>query len=501
MRHYVGIDLGTSAVKVLVLREDGVVVAKSSEPYPLKHPAPGRSEQSVDDWWNALGRATRTALAEGGVTGATDVASVALSGQLNGLVLLDERFDPLEDVWIWLDLRSADLARELQREHGALFRRAVENPANPIYVGAKLAWLARERPDLHDRVRHVLLAKDVINLRLTGRIATDHSDASCTLLYALRDSDWDEDLLAIAHTSRDLLPPLYPSDEVIGHVTTEAARFTGLPVGTPVAAGAGDVAALAVGSGAVDVGTYAVTLGTAGHVVSIAEDVTEAGYDRIWQMRHPVPDRIIRLGLVMSGGLCLQWFARHFGGQGEPTPAVYEHLMSEAATSQPGANGVLFLPFLEGSATPFQDPSLTATFHGFRTAHGRSDATRAVIEGVAYNVRDCMDLLEEIGTPAIEVRLSEGGSRSPLWCQVIADVIRRPVVTLRERDSSALGAAILAMKAVSERTLTEVVDTLLGDIHDARFEPDAERAAVYDERYGAYRDLIRRLRDGSSTEP
>jgi len=491
MRHYVGIDLGTSAVKVLVLRDDGIVAAKASASYPLKHPAPGRSEQSVEDWWSALGTATREALA---TSGANHVAGVALSGQLNGLVMLDELLQPLDDAWIWLDLRSAEMARELERDHGALYRRAVENPANPIYVGAKLAWLARERPDLHARVRHVLLAKDVLNLRLTGVLATDHSDASCSLLYALRDSDWNDDLLHIAHTSRDVLPAIRPSDEVIGHITPEAARFTGLPVGTPVAAGAGDVAALAIGTGAVDVGTYAITLGTAGHVVNIASEVTDAGYNLIWQMRHSVPDRIIRLGLVMSGGLCLQWFAGHFAGVGEPTAHVYEGLLAEAAASQAGANGVLFLPFLEGAATPYQDPALTASFHGLRTAHSRGDAVRAVIEGVAYNVRDCMDLLEKLGTPATEVRLSEGGSRSPLWCQVIADVIQRPIVTLRERDSSALGAAILAMAAASARPLTEVIHALLGDIYDARFEPLPGRAGLYEERYDAYRDLVRRVR-------
>jgi xylulokinase len=224
--------------------------------------------------------------------------------------------------------------------------------------------------------------------------------------------------------------------------------------------------------------------------------VTPAAYDRIWQMRHPVPDRIIRLGLVMSGGLCLQWFARHFGGAGEATDEAFEGLLAEAAASPPGANGVLFLPFLEGAATPYQDSSLTATLHGLRTAHGRGDAVRAIIEGVAYNVRDCVELLEHLGTPATEVRLSEGGSRSPLWCQVIADVIQRPTVTLRERDSSALGAAILAFAAFSGRPLPELVNALLGDIRGDRFEPSRELEGRYDERYGAYRELVERVRGG-----
>ena len=487
----VGIDLGTSAVKVLVLRDDGATVAKTSAGYPLLHPAPGRTEQSVAAWWEALGAATRAAMAQ---VDPREVASVALSGQLNGLVLLDADRAPLGDAWIWLDQRAAALAATLERAHGDLYRRTVVNPANPIYVGVKLAWLAAEQPELAARVRHVLLAKDVLNLKLTGVLVTDHSDASCTLLYDVRRGDWDDELLAAARTPRDLLPPVHASDDVIGHVTAEAAAHTGLPAGIPVAAGAGDVAALAMGTGAIDVGTYAVTLGTAGHVITIADRVTDDGYDRIWQMRHPVPERVIRLGLVMSGGLCLQWFARHFAGaRHDPTPETYATLLGEAAASPPGAHGVAFLPFLEGAATPYQDPSLTASFLGFRTFHGRGDAVRAVLEGVAYNVRDSLELLEHVGTPAREVRLSEGGSQSALWSQILADVLQRPVVTLRERDSSALGAALLARQALSGRPLEEEAGRLLVGLLDRRFEPDAGLAGTYDEGYGGYREFVRRV--------
>jgi xylulokinase len=490
MSLFVGIDLGTSAVKVLVLRDDGTTVAKTSAAYPLKHPTRDRTEQSVGDWWNALGEACREAMNQ---ADPGDVESVALSGQLNGLVLLDEHLQPLDDAWIWLDLRAAELAAELERRHGALYRETVVNPANPIYVGTKLAWLRRERPDLADRVAHVLLAKDVMNLRLTGAVATDHSDASCTLLYDVRRGDWDPRLLHAAATRRELLPEIRPSEAVIGTVTDEAATHTGLPAGIPVAAGAGDVAALALGTGAIDVGTYAITLGTAGHVVSVARGVDDAGYDKIWQMRHPLPDRVIRLGLVMSGGLCLQWFAKTYASAGAaPSPADYESVLQRAAQAPAGSRGVTFLPFLEGAATPFQDPTMTAGFAGLRTHHGFADTARAVLEGVAYNVRDSVSLLESLGTPAASIRLSEGGSQSPLWSQILADVLQRPVVTLRERDSSALGAALLARHATRAGDLGEGVEAVLHGIEDRRYEPSADVAARYDEGYARYRRLATR---------
>jgi xylulokinase len=341
----------------------------------------------------------------------------------------------------------------------------------------------------------VALAKDALNLRLTGVLATDHSDASCTLLYDVRRGGWDPDLLDIAGTTPGQLPPLHASDAVIGHVTSAAAEHTGLPVGIPVAAGAGDVAALALGTGAVEVGTYAVTLGSAGHVVGIADRVADEGYDRIWQMRHPLPELVIRLGLVMTGGLCLQWLARSLAPTGsEPDDAAYGRLLGAAAASLAGARGVTFLPFLEGAATPYQDPGLTATFTGLRTHHGLGDAVRAVLEGVAYNVRDCLTLLEDLGGPADRVRLSEGGSRSPLWSQVIADVLQKPVVTLRERDSSALGAALLARATRAPGALGDEIARLLHGIEEATFEPRSEAAPVYDEGYGRYRELVGRLR-------
>jgi xylulokinase len=488
--HVVGIDLGTSAVKVLVLAADGSTVAKARAGYDLEHPAPDRTEQSVASWWRAVCEATREAL--GGVDPRT-VRSVGLSGQLNALVLLGEDLEPLEHAWIWLDLRAREQARTLNDRHADLLRRATVNPASPIYVAAKLAWLRDERPDLAARVHKVAFAKDVVNYRLTGHLATDHTDASCSLLYDLRGGRWSPALLDVAGVRADQLPPLRASNEVIGSVTAQAAAATGLPEGVAVVAGAGDVAALALGSGTSLPGTCSVTLGTAGHVVSARRDITPAGYGRVWQMRHALPDVVLQLGLVMSGGLCLSWFAREFGPRpmaGDDRASPIEALLAELPGSRPGARGVTFLPFLEGAATPYQDPDLAAGFVGLRTHHLRADALQAVLEGVAYNVRDCVEVFEDLGSSVQHVRLSEGGSRSPAWCQIIADVLQRPVTTLREIDSSALGAALLALSAARGEGLAAVVERITHGLHERTFEPDTALRERYDAGYARYAALV-----------
>lgn len=499
MSRYLGIDLGTSAVKALVLEDGGRVLAKGRAPYPLIHPQVGWSEQDPGDWWQAVGSASRQALAGAG-SGA--LSGVALSGQLNGLVLLDERLEPLENALIWLDQRAVQEAAYLNATFPELLRRAAINPANPIYVGAKLLWLRRHRPDLLERARHLILAKDFINLRLTGELATDTSDASCTLLYDLRRDDWLRELLDAAAFPPERLPPLHRSTDVIGRVTAAAEQVTGVPLHTPVMAGAGDVTALSVGSGAIDEDVVSVTLGTAGHVVVASRDLTPDGYERIWQMRHAVADRYIRLGLVMSGGLSLSWFERELGDEERRLANtsgrdVYELLLGRVAASEPGARGVLYLPFLEGAATPFQEPDLRGAFLNVASSHGKADLLQAVLEGVAYNIRDCVALFEALGSDIREVRLSEGGSRSDAWCQVIADVLEKPVLTLHEIDASALGAAMIAMAGASggADALGAVIGTVVRTQADRRFEPRTALAPLYDRLYRRYRQAAGHLLD------
>ncbi|MEM4846913.1 MAG: xylulokinase, partial [Thermosphaera sp.] len=461
VNHYLGIDLGTSATKALVLREDGEVVSKASAGYPVIHPKVGWAEQALEAWWQAVGTATKEALS---TVDADLIRGIGLSGQLNALVLLDGSKRPLKDAVIWLDQRAVAEANWLNEHYGTRLREAVLNPANPIYVGAKLLWMRNHAPDTLERTRWVLFAKDYINFRLTGEIATDYTDASCSLLFDLTQNRWLVEVLQEVGIHIEQLPPLHSSVEVIGAVTAEAAEATGLPAGLPVVAGAGDVAALALGSGAIEPGVGSITLGTAGHVVMASRAISNVGFGAIWQMRHVDPNRFLSLGLVMSGGLSYAWFKRELGEYEEHRAAEtgedpFELLTARALHSEPGARGLLFLPFLEGVATPHQNPRLKAAFINMSSAHQKGDMVQAVLEGVAFNIRDCIELLAHSKTDVSELRLGEGGSRNPHWRQIIADVLGYPLYPLRESDASAIGAAILAMKAaMPEKSLVEIVE-------------------------------------------
>ncbi len=480
MTGHLGIDLGTSAVKVLVRDEDGAALASASRHYPTNAPRPGWAEQSPEAWWEATCAATREAVAAAG----TGIASVGLSGQLNGFVLLDDRLEPLADAVIWLDIRATDEARRLAalRDFPAL----TGNVVSPICVLPKLAWFRAHKADLLARARRITLAKDYLLLRLTGEFATDPCDALSTAMTERGGRDWSQDLCALADVDPSMLPPIRPGAALAGRVTREAAASTGLTAGTPVATGAGDVAALAVGCGIMAEGQTAITLGTAGHVVTEAlagGGPSDAG---LWRIPHGVFGRDLWLGLIMSGGLSLSWLRTVLAHEKPPSFADLEAL---AAAVPPGADGVTFAPFLEGAATPYNRPDVRGAFHGLSSAHGTGHLVRAVMEGVAFNVRQCIETLAAVGAPSSEVRLAEGGAQSDSWCQIIADALGRPVHRIAERDTSAAGAAILGEAALSGRSVEEIAR------HSVRFErsftPGHDTRAVLDEAYRAYQSTVR----------
>lgn len=479
----VGIDIGTSAVKVIAVALDGEVLGRASRTYPTKTPAPGFVEQSPADWWEATAAATRALLA--GLADTT-VAGIGLSGQLNGFVLIGDDDAPLCDAPIWLDTRAVAETEDLSRRFAAVLEARVAAGLSPIAVVTKLAWMARHKPDLVARTRRILLVKDFILWKLTGVAATDPSDASATAMMDAATFEWVLDLCRGAGFDPALLPPIRPSTGVAGQVTAAAAAATGLPEGAPVVPGGGDVAALAVGCGVVGTGALGVTLGTAGHVV-LSEDrlPMNAAASGIWHLPHADPKRRIWLGLVMSGGLSLAWFHRALAA-GCAAPLAFEAMAALADGVPPGAGGVTFLPFLEGAATPYGAPLARAGFHGLSSSHGAAEMVRAVMEGVAFNVRQCVERFEELGGSAGEVRIAEGGARVDGWCQIIADVLRRPVTRIRELDASALGAALMAQVGVSGDSLDAVVARTVG--LGARFLPDAAGGPAYDTAYRRYRE-------------
>lgn len=464
---YVGIDLGTSAVKVLVQDDRGRALAKASRPYPTLSPRPGWSEQSPADWWSATCEAIREAVAASGAC----IVSVGLSGQLNGFVRLDAGGEPLGPAVIWLDLRGEEEARALLATGDPDVEGLTGNELSAICVLPKLAWFARHRPAELSAARHIVLAKDWILFRLTGEIATDPSDAGSTAMATPDGTAWQPALVEHAGITFDRLPPIRASVEVAGYITPSAAKATGLPSSIPVATGAGDVTALAVGCGIVAPGRVAITLGTAGHVVAEAATAAHVKGRGLWRIPHALPGQALLLGLIMSGGLSLGWLRGVLAAGGAPPD--FACLETLAAAVPPGARGVTFLPFLEGAATPHRRPDARGAFLGLSSSHDAGEMVRAVMEGVAFNAVECIEALEAAGAETAEIRLAEGGAQSPLWCAILADVLARPVCLIEERDTSAAGAALLGRAAVEQAPLREIADSAC--VISKRFEPSPER--------------------------
>jgi len=475
---YLGIDIGTSATKVLALADDGITLAKAKRDYPTNAPATNWAEQSVDDWW----KATATSVAEViGAVGDARIAAVGLSGQLNGLVLVDADSVPLHDAIIWLDLRAGAEAAELAERYGTRIAEISGNTIGPISVMAKLLWMRRNRPEVLGRARRAFMVKDYILWRLTGVWATDPSDASAINLMGLADHQWSAELCHAIGIEPTLLPPILSSTAIAGTVHREASAATGLPKGTPLVAGGGDVAALATGCGVICQGILGVTLGTAGHVVLSSKEPLAAPGDGLWQIVHMAKNRIVWLGLIMAGGLSLTWLRRTFG-LGHPTLS-FEALAELAESVEPGARGLTFLPFLEGAATPYDRPEARAAFIGLTSSHGPAEISRAVLEGVAFNLRECVELFERRGATISEIRLAEGGSRVAPWCQIIADVLGRPVDLIEEADTSALGAAMAAQAGESGAPLDEIAATC---VRLGRHFAPCPDALAYAEPYAHY---------------
>jgi len=449
-----GIDFGTSAVKVVALRRDGTVAAQASHAYETFKPSPERAEQDPEEWWQALSGAACAVMAE---IDPRSVVAAGLSGQLNGIVLVDADGRVLGRSLIWLDQRCVEEVAELARSHGQRLAGVTSSPISPIAVLPKLQWLARHEADRMRRAARVFQVKDYILWRLTGAIATEANEASATLLMDLGLRRWDPALVSLAGLVPAQLGTIRSSKEIVGRVSVAASEATGLPPGLAVVPGSGDTGALAVGCGAFAAGTAAVTLGTAGHVVASVPNQPAGPVAGLWRMAHVSPDRELWLGLIPAGGLSIAWL-RSLGSGFAGRPFGFDDLERVLGGTGVGSEGAVFLPFLEGAGTPWNDPSRLAGFAGLNITHGAGHLVRAVYEGVAFNIRACLESFEAAGVGLERVHLAEGGAQSSAWCQIIADVLDREVRVVAERDTSATGAAILARAAVDDDDLAAVVE-------------------------------------------
>lgn len=489
---WLGLDCGTGGTRALLVGAAGEVRAACSAAHaPIAMPRPLWAEQSPEDWWRAAQEAIRQVLRD---TPAEAVRGVGLSGQMHGVVLLDERGATLGPAIIWCDQRAQEQAERLTAAIGAA--RVVELTANPLLVSfsaPKLAWLRENRPDDFRRARRFLLPKDYIRYRLTGEYATDLADASGTGLLDVAHRRWSEPMRAALGLPAGFLPSLHEGPEITGRLHAEAAAATGLRAGTPVVAGGGDQAAGAVGTGAVRAGLVAATIGTSGVIFAATGEPRVDARGRVHTFCHAVPDTWHVMGVTQAAGLSLRWLRDQLDCDGAGDDA-YERLCAEAAAVAAGAEGLLFLPYLMGERSPHLDPWARGGWIGLTARHTRAHMIRAVLEGVAFSLKDCFAVLREMGLRPREAVLAGGGARGEVWPRIQADVYELDCARLRTAEGAAYGAALLAMTGTGRYpSVPAACDATLETAN--RFQPRAENAAVYARAYEVFDLLYARLAD------
>ena len=488
-----GLDIGTSSAKAVLF--DAVkarTVAVASREYPVLKPAPDRAEQDPDTWWQAVVSATRQVLAE---SGRQDVAAIGLSGQMHGTVLLDAAGMPVHNAIIWADQRSAVECAELVAPLGveAYAQLAGTLPATG-FMGATLRWLVKHDPALLARTHQVVFPKDYVRLRLTGQVATEVSDAASSGVFDVTRQEWAGPILAAADLPARVFPAVLASTDVAGGLRPAAARELGLPEGIPVVAGCADQPAQAIGNGLIAPGMASVTTGSGGQVfVPVRATVAGLATDpRLHVFVHAVPGLHYVEGAILSAGLSLRWLRTLTGLAADPE--AYPRLSAEAAVVPPGADGLIFLPYLSGERTPHMDPLARGAFVGLSHYHTRGHLARAVMEGVAFALRQALEISLSLGGTAATIIAAGGGAESPVWRQIQADILGRPLRQTLLAEQAGVGAALLAgvgagVYASFEQACEQVVR--LGPVT----QPDAARQVFYQGLFDQYSGLYPRLRD------
>ena len=487
MTYFIGIDSSTTATKALLMGDQGAVVAIGRSEYDFETPRPLWSEQSPHRWWDATVIAIREAIAQAGIDGYA-VAGIGLTGQMHGLVLLDNDGEVLRPSILWNDQRTQAECDEIRARVGPEELIAITgNDALTGFTAPKILWVRNNEPDVFARVSHVLLPKDYVRFRLTDTYASDRAGGSGTILFDLAARDWSSDVLRVLDIPNEWMPPTFEGPDVTGVVTEQAAALTGLRPGTPVMAGGGDQAANGVGVGAVAPGVVAMSVGTSGVVFASADRPVVEPAGRLHAFCHAVPGMWHLMGVMLSAAGSYKWFKEAFAPD-----LTYDELNDAAAVVPAGSEGLVFLPYLTGERTPHPDPLARGAFIGLTVRHGLGHMARAVMEGVAFGLRDSVELMAaemELG----EVRVSGGGASSDLWLRIIADVIGLPVRVVGTAESAAHGAAMLA--AVGAGVFDSVAGACEAAVEVGEITEPGQDAAVYDEVYRVYRDLYPVLSD------
>lgn len=499
MSYVIGIDLGTSGTKTVLFDEIGNVIASHTVEYPLYQERNGWAEQDPLDWYNATITTIKAVLDKSNIDSA-EIKGIGLSGQMHGLVMLDKDFNVLRKSIIWCDQRTGKECEEITEIIGA--EKVIEITANPVLTGftaSKIRWVMKNEPQIFEKCRYILLPKDYVRLMLTGELATEVSDASGMQLLNVPNRKWSKTMLDALNITEDMLGKVYESPEVTGQITQKVADITGLKKGTIVVGGAGDNAAAAVGTGVVEDGKAFTTIGTSGVVFAHTSNVTIDSKGRVHTFCCAVPNCWHVMGVTQGAGLSLKWFRDNFCTSEKETAKLMGvdeyYLMDKEAKKIPvGADRLLYLPYLMGERTPHLDPNARGMFFGLSAIHTKSHMLRAVLEGVAYSLRDCVEVFKEMDINVNDMMACGGGGTSPLWRQMLSDLYACDVKTVASKEGPALGVGILALVGSGVySSVQEACKTIIKT--DKTQSPIEENIPLYEKYYQLYREIYPAIKE------
>ena len=487
MKYLIGIDIGTSGTKSVLFDTLGNVIASATAEYPLSQPHNGWAEQNPEDWWEAVQK-TLSAITQKATDG--KIVGVGLSGQMHSLVLLNEENKVIRPAILWCDQRTEEECREIEERIGR--ERLIEITANPALTGftaSKILWVQKHEPENFNACAHILLAKDYIRFKLTGKYATEVSDASGMQLLDVPARKWSAEVCDAMKIPMHLLAKVYESADVTGYITKEAAQKTGLPTGIPVAGGGGDNAASAIGTGVCAEGDAFTTIGTSGVVFAPTKAPVIDPRGRVHTFCAAVPGTWHVMGVTQAAGLSLNWFRTQLAAE-----LSYREIDDLCEKLPIGAEKLIYLPYLMGERTPILDPNARGVFFGLSAMHTKAHMARAVMEGISYSLRDCLEILDEMKIDVSSMTLCGGGAKSPLWRQMLADVYGIPVGILASNEGAALGAAILGGCAAG--VYASVEEGCKTCIHGGeQVTPNAQAHAEYTGFYGIYQKIYPQTKD------
>ncbi len=491
MKCLLGLDIGTSGVKALLVSIEGEILANDTCSYPLENPAAGWAEQSPDDWWKATKKVIKKVISEASIE-IDSLKGISLSGQMHSSVFLDKNQQVIRPAILWSDTRTSAQCREIEKKAGGLNNliNLVSNPALEGFTAPKILWLRENEPDNFQKLDLVLLPKDYIRYKLTGELNTEVSDAAGTLLLNVETKNWSGELLEKLGLDQNILPQVIESVDIAGKVISSVARETGLKEGIPVVAGGADNACGAAGSGIIKEGRVMASIGTSGVILAHSNRPAADDKGRIHLFNHTKPDSWYMMGVVLSAGMCYSWMKEKMFNN----IFDYQALDKKAEMTEAGSEGLIFLPYLYGERTPHADANARGVFFGISAKHNYGHFARSVMEGVAFALRDSLELIKEKGISIKEIRAIGGGAKSTVWQKIIADVFAEEISLLNMEEGPAFGAALIAGVGVGVYKDFEEAESNLIKVNK-KISPDLANVDSYEKFYKIYRDLYPSLKE------